>query len=74
MFSHRRRSNKSGLIWQEGKPLLKGEILLQDLQDDFLDQFYSLQQGNLWRIEYTRKHKELSLNFGIVESECMTIA
>jgi hypothetical protein len=57
MLSHRGRSYKSELTWPEGKSLLNREILLQDLQDDLLDQFYTLHQGNLCVIDNAKKEK-----------------
>ncbi|CAL5401558.1 unnamed protein product [Camellia sinensis] len=42
MFSHCGRSKTSGLTWEEGKALLRENIRLRDLQDDFLDQLYAL--------------------------------
>jgi hypothetical protein len=66
MFSHRGRSYKSELTWPEGKSLLKIEILLRDLQDDHLDQFYTLQQGNLCVTEYEKRKKIIKNYFSSV--------
>ena len=74
MFSHCGRSYTSGLTWEEGKALLREKIHLTDLQDDFLDQFYTLEQGNMHVIDYTRKYKELFIKSRVVKSERMTIA
>lgn len=74
MFSHCGRSYKSGSTWEKGTSLLKGEIFLWDFQDDLLDQFYALQQGNLRVIDYARKFKELFPDCRIVEDGHLTIA
>jgi hypothetical protein len=47
MFPRHGRSYTSGLTWQDGKVLLEEAILRQHLQHSFLDQLYTLEQGDM---------------------------
>jgi hypothetical protein len=63
IFSHDGDFYISGFAWEEGKGLLKEEILLRDLQDDFHDRLNTLEQGDLFLIDYARKCKEAFIKF-----------
>lgn len=71
MISHLERRYASGLTWEEGKTLLI-EILLRNLHKDFLEQLYTLKQGDLCINNYARKFDNLFI-MSVVESKCMTI-
>lgn len=70
MISNLERCYASGLTWEEGKTLLI-EILLRNLHKDFLEQLYTLKQGDLCINNYARKFDDFIVS--IVESKCMTI-
>ena len=56
------------------KSFLKVENLFRDLQNDFLEQLYTLEQGNMPVTDYARKYKELFIKSGVVENERMAMA